>query len=93
MQFRWAYETQHTGAAIDFVRAGLGLTIVPCLAAASYPGVVAMPLVEPLITRCLATVMRPETTLVPAATTLRDMISSDIESRLAAFRATMPPNA
>jgi hypothetical protein len=38
-------------------------------------------------------VMRPETTLVPAATTLRDMISSDIESRLAAFRATMPPNA
>jgi DNA-binding transcriptional LysR family regulator len=84
-QFRWTYETQHTGAAIDFVRHGLGLTIVPCLAATSYPGVVALPLVEPEITRCLASVMRPETVLMPAADALRSMIMEDIEERLTAF--------
>jgi DNA-binding transcriptional LysR family regulator len=87
-EFRWAYETQHTGAAIDFVRAGLGLTIVPCLAAASFPGVVALPLVEPEITRDLAAVTRPETTLIPAANTLREMIEQDIVERLNAFRAS-----
>jgi len=91
MQYRWGYETQHTGAAIDFVRAGLGLTVVPCLAATSYPGVVALPLVEPQITRCLATVMRPETLLVPAATALCEMIIEDIGNRLTAFNAWQRP--
>jgi DNA-binding transcriptional LysR family regulator len=93
MQFRWGYETQHTGAAIDFVRAGLGLTVVPCLAASCYPGVVALPLVEPQITRCLATVMRPETVLVPAVAALRDMIVEDIDDRLTVFNASLPPMA
>ncbi|MBT2792742.1 LysR family transcriptional regulator [Paraburkholderia strydomiana] len=92
-EFRWGYETQHTGAAIDFVRAGLGLTVVPCLAATSYPGVVALPLVEPQITRCLATVMRPENLLAPSAVALREMIIEDIDNRLAAFNASLPQPA
>jgi DNA-binding transcriptional LysR family regulator len=92
-RFRWGYETQHTGAAIDFVRAGLGLTIVPYLAAASFPGVVALPLIEPEITRCLASVTRPETVLQPPANMLRSMIERDIEERLATFRADVPAAA
>jgi hypothetical protein len=54
---------------------------------------VALPLVEPQITRCLATVMRPETLLVPAATALRDTIIENIDNRLAAFNASLPPLA
>lgn len=84
-QFRWAYETQHTGAAIDFVRAGLGVTIIPCLAATSFPGVVALPLVEPRITRCLVTVTRPETKLAPTANLLCEMIVGEIKAQLATF--------
>ena len=86
-QFRWAYETQRTGAAIDFVRAGLGVTVVPCLAAISFPGVAALPLVEPQITRCLVTVTRTQTKLVPTANTLCEMIVDEIKAQLAAFRA------
>jgi hypothetical protein len=52
---------------------------------------VALPLVEPQITRCLATVMRPETLLVPAATALCEMIIEDIGNRLAAFNAWQRP--
>jgi DNA-binding transcriptional LysR family regulator len=84
-RYRWAYETQHTGAAIDFVRTGLGLTVVPALSAMSHAGVVAVPLVEPRIVRCLTTVTRPETALVPAAETLLEMIASEIETRLEAL--------
>ena len=67
--------------------------MVPCLAATSYPGVVALPLIEPHITRCLATVMRPETVLVPAVAALRDMIIEDIDNRLTAFNASLPDAA
>src|SRR5690606_34847624 len=48
-RFHWRYEVQRTALALDMVRAGLGLTVVPALAARAVEGVVAVPLTAPSI--------------------------------------------
>jgi DNA-binding transcriptional LysR family regulator len=52
----WASETQRTSMALEMVRAGMGVTVVPALALKPENGLVAVPLGEPGISRTLALV-------------------------------------
>ncbi len=81
--FRWGYEAQRTALALDFVAAGLGVTIVPALSVGASAGLVALPLLEPAITRRLTLVTRRGAELSPAAQILRDMVIEEIRSKLA----------
>jgi DNA-binding transcriptional LysR family regulator len=89
LQLRWAYEAQHTAVALDFVGAGLGLTVVPALSVpaagvVASEKIVALPLSEPRITRRLAIVTRRGATLASEARTLRDMLVADLTAGTAA---------
>jgi DNA-binding transcriptional LysR family regulator len=83
-RFNWAYEVQRTGVALDFVLAGLGLTVVPSLSVATSDAIIARPLIEPAITRRLAVVTRPGATLPPPARALRDMLMDELRTSAAA---------
>ncbi|OVZ55447.1 transcriptional regulator [Pigmentiphaga sp. NML080357] len=85
LQFRWAYEAQHTAVALDFVANGLGLTIVPALSAIKAPGVAVRRLAGPRVARHLAVVTRHGATLAPAAQAMRDLLVGEIRQRLAAI--------
>jgi DNA-binding transcriptional LysR family regulator len=74
LRLRWAYETQHTAVALDFVQQGLGLTVVPALSLDAAGGLVALPLQQPGITRRLAVLTRRGAVLAPVARTLRDLL-------------------
>lgn len=80
--FHWGYEAQHTALALDFVAAGLGVTVVPALSVQSFPGVVSRPLMDPAIMRRLTVVTRRGQTLAPAAQTLCDLVVAQIRSQL-----------
>jgi DNA-binding transcriptional LysR family regulator len=69
----WRYEVQRTATAVNLVRAGLGLTILPMLAMqpSAMPGLVAVPLRNPGITRTLGLLSRKDVLLSPLAETLR----------------------
>ena len=84
LQFRWAYEAQHTSIALDFVANGLGLTVVPALSATKAPGVVTRPLAGPAVARHLAVVTRHGAVLAPAAQAMRDLLVAEIRGGLAA---------
>jgi DNA-binding transcriptional LysR family regulator len=89
LKLQWGYETQHTAVALDFVSAGLGLTVVPAL---SMPGktvsqserIVALPLSGPRITRRLAIVTRRGTHMGAEARALRDMLVDELQAETAA---------
>jgi DNA-binding transcriptional LysR family regulator len=89
LKLQWAYETQHTAVALDFVSEGLGLTVVPAL---SMPGraalqserIVALPLSGPRITRRLAIVTRRGTRMGAEARALRDMLVDELQAETAA---------
>jgi DNA-binding transcriptional LysR family regulator len=83
LELRWAYETQHTAVALNFVREGLGLTVVPALSVPRDGGLVTRPLVQPSITRRLAVLTRRGAMLPEPAETLRDLL-------LDALRAGLP---
>lgn len=83
-RFRWGYEAQRTVLALDLVAARLGVTVVPALAVGPMPGVVAVPLTEPAITRRLAVVTRRGAQLAPPAQTLCDMVVDGIRTNLGA---------
>ncbi len=53
---QWAWETQRTAMALEMVRAGMGVTIVPALALTPTEGLVAVPLTHPGVSRTLALV-------------------------------------
>jgi DNA-binding transcriptional LysR family regulator len=74
LALRWAYETQHTAVALDFVRAGLGLTVVPALAVKEGDGLATRRLVEPGISRRLAVLTRRGAVLSEPAHALRDLL-------------------
>lgn len=58
-QVRWRYEAQRTAVAVDMVRGGLGLTVVPRLAVRPGDGVAVVPLADPQITRVIGLATRP----------------------------------
>ncbi|GAA4334606.1 LysR family transcriptional regulator [Pigmentiphaga soli] len=82
--FRWSYESQHTAVALDFVAAGLGLSVVPALCATARTGVVVRPLVEPAISRQLALVTRRNASLSGLERALRDIAIDQIRLSLSA---------
>jgi DNA-binding transcriptional LysR family regulator len=71
-EMSWRYEVQHIVSALGLVRAGLGLTVVPQLAVnvEESPGLVAVPLRNPSISRTLGVVARRGVPLSPAADAL-----------------------
>ncbi|OZI66937.1 LysR family transcriptional regulator [Bordetella genomosp. 11] len=82
LTLRWAYETQHTAVALDFVRAGLGLTAVPALSVAQADGLVTRPLLQPSIARRLAVLTRRGAVLSGPAQTLRDLLVDALRAGL-----------
>lgn len=58
-QLRWRYEAQHTAMAVELVRGGLGLTVVPRLSVRSGEGLAVVPIGAPEISRLLGVVTRP----------------------------------
>lgn len=72
----WRYEVQRVVSAVGLVRAGLGLAVVPQLAisAADSPGVVAVPLRNPGVSRTLGVVSRRGVPLSPAADALLTLL-------------------
>ena len=81
-QLRWTYEAQRTALALDLVRAGLGLTVVPALSVDRAGSVPALPLTEPRVTRHLAVLTRPDTILTPAAQILHDLMVEQVRTML-----------
>jgi DNA-binding transcriptional LysR family regulator len=86
LAMRWTYETQHTAVALNLVREGLGLTVVPSLSVPKGSGLVTRPLLQPSITRRLAVLTRRGAVLSAPAQTLRDLL-------IAALRAGLPRGA
>lgn len=58
-QVRWRYEAQRTAMAIDMVRGGLGLTVIPRLSVRAGDGVAVVPIAGPEITRIVGIATRP----------------------------------
>lgn len=81
-QLRWRLEAQHTAMAVEMVRGGLGLTVVPLLASNVGPGVRAVPLEQPTVTRTLAVVMRRDAVLSEQEMFVRDHIVASIRERI-----------
>lgn len=69
---RWQYEAQRTAMALEMVRAGLGLTIVPSLSVPPDPALAAIPIDGPLVTRMLAVVQRRDAVLSEPEQLLKD---------------------
>jgi DNA-binding transcriptional LysR family regulator len=89
----WRYEVQRTATAVSLVRAGMGLTILPTLAVdpCATPGLAAVPLRNPGITRSLGILSRKSVPLSPLAQELcavarcyfRDLVSAAPVERVA----------
>jgi DNA-binding transcriptional LysR family regulator len=58
-RLKWVYETQRTAMALQMVRAGLGLTVVPALAVSPQDELAVVPLCKPEIGRMLV-LLTPE---------------------------------
>jgi DNA-binding transcriptional LysR family regulator len=84
----WMYEVQHVASAVSLVAAGAGLTVLPrvALALAGAPGLVAIPLRNPGITRTLGAVTRRG---VPLSAPAEDLLRL-IEARLAKVSKRAP---
>jgi DNA-binding transcriptional LysR family regulator len=87
------YEAQHITTMIGLVEAGLGIAAVPALAmpAPDHPLLVSVPLVEPVVTRCIGLIRRKGRTLSPAAQQLYEFFTEmkgKRGGRAAAKRAT-----
>ena len=62
-RLRWRYEAQHNAMALEMVRGGLGMTVVPRLSVSPAYGLCAIALDGPRISRTLAIVTRRDTPL------------------------------
>lgn len=72
LEANWRFEVRHLSTAVAMVAAGAGLTMLPESALAGEVGkhVVAVPLVEPALTRSVGLLYRRDRILSPAAETL-----------------------
>jgi DNA-binding transcriptional LysR family regulator len=75
-QMSWRYECQHVATAVSMVLAGLGLTVVPRLAVdvMNTPGIAAVPLRNPGVSRTIGIVAKRGMPLSPAADALLGII-------------------
>ena len=81
-QLHWRYEAQRTVAALDMVRAGLGLTIVPELSVPAGDELAVLRLEAPRVSRTLAVVKRSDEKLRPAARWLCEQAVALLRERL-----------
>lgn len=82
-RLRWRYETQRHALALQMVRDGLGLAVVPRLHVAPGDMLTLVPMAEPALTRALVLVTRRGGTLGAAESQLRDTVLLRIRERLA----------
>ena len=73
----WCYEVQRVATALNLVREGVGLTVLPAIGLGSggHPDFVAVPLHDPSVTRTLGILKRRGDPLTPGAATLLKLIA------------------
>ncbi len=84
-RLRWRYEAQHNAMALEMVRGGLGLTVVPKLSVSPAYGLRAIPLAAPQISRTLAIVTRRDGLLSPREAWVKDRFLLALKTALGAF--------
>lgn len=82
-QLRWRYEAQHNAMALEMVRGGLGLTVVPRLSVQPAEGLCIVGMDAPAISRTLALVVRRDVTLPPREAWVRDALVAQVRQALA----------
>jgi DNA-binding transcriptional LysR family regulator len=90
---RWFYETRHVSTLLGLAEAGLGVTAVPRLAMppAGHPTLVALPLVEPTVTRTIGLLRRRGRSLAPAAQDLYELVAAEGPGRASATKRRLAP--
>jgi DNA-binding transcriptional LysR family regulator len=83
-QLHWRYEAQRTAMAVEMVRGGLGLTIVPRLSVRAGEGVAVVPVADPEISRVLGVVTRPGVALRPEEGFLAETAMALVREHIAA---------
>ncbi|MDO9360244.1 MAG: LysR substrate-binding domain-containing protein [Polaromonas sp.] len=81
-QLRWRYETQRHALALQMVREGLGLTVVPRLHVPPGDELVMVPIVLPAVTRTLSMVTRRDHVLSAPEAHLQELVLARLLSRL-----------
>jgi DNA-binding transcriptional LysR family regulator len=82
-QLRWRYEAQHNGMALDMVRGGLGLTVVPCLSVPVDAQLCVLAIEAPAVLRTLCVVTRRDAVLDDRDAWVRDRAVALVRERLA----------
>lgn len=85
-RLRWRYEAQHNNMALEMVRAGLGLTVVPQLSVPEGAGLHTLPIVEPQVLRTLAITTRRDALLNDAEAWVRDRAVALLRTKLGSAR-------
>lgn len=83
-KLQWGLEVQRTAMALQMVRGGLGLTVVPALAVNADDGVVCVPLRSPEVTRGLVMLTASGVMLQPPERFLAETLTGLIRRRLGA---------
>lgn len=81
-QLNWRYEAQRNAGALEMVRGGIGLTVVPRLSLGDDPGVAVVPIESPQVRRTLAVVRRRGEALPQAAQWLCEQAVELLRERL-----------
>ncbi|CAM4298798.1 LysR family transcriptional regulator [Bordetella tumbae] len=81
-RLRWRYEALHNAMALDMVRAGLGLAIVPRLFVPPNSGVAVVPIKAPIIKRTLCLLSRGDDTPSAQEQWLRDQAMTLLKMHL-----------
>lgn len=78
----WRYEVQHVATAASMVAAGVALTVVPRLAinAAGFPGLTAVPIVNPGVARTLGVVTKRGLPLSQAGEALLKLVAKSLKA-------------
>lgn len=78
----WRYEVQHVATAVSMVLAGVGMTVVPRLAVdvMGTPGIAAVPLERPRVSRTIGILSRRGVPLSPAAESLAELIRKHLRT-------------
>lgn len=79
----WAFEVQHTALALNWVRAAMGLTVVPRMSVLEDGQLHVLELTQPRVTRNLIVMTRANAELAPVAQQLLDAVVAHIRTAIA----------